>query len=341
MKITAKTVASKANVSPATVSLVVNGKSGVSAAVRQHVLDVAQELGYSIKSEPGKMKSRNIQLVIYKRHGRVISDTPFFENLIQGASNEAGKLGYQLSIVYFYGNENTSEQLRVLNSSNSIGIILLATEMHNNDLAIFDSLKIPIVLLDNWLTCATYNSVVIDNFAGAFNAVEYLIRSGHTRIGYLHSKVNIHNFAERWSGYNNAVRTLLPQDNDSIKRVISVGPSVDSAYLDMTEYLATDPVLPTAFFADNDVIAAGCLRALNNAGYRSPEQVSIIGFDDVPLCQLLTPTLTTMSVPKEFFGATAMQCLDATIRNSNKKEITRTCVLPQLRVRESVFLLNR
>lgn len=341
MDITAKDVAQYVGVSTATVSMVFRNKPGISDAVRARVLQAAQELGFSYNGSGAARRLGIIQLIIYKRHGKVVSDTPFFEHLTKGVADGVHALGYQLSITYFYRTESVAEQIRSLASTKCVGIILLTTEMHSGDVAAFDALNVPIVLLDTWFPSKRYDAVVIDNQRGAWNAVHSLIKCGHTRLGYLHSKVDIRNFNERRDGYLSAVNSMKETAADCAQRIIPIGTTLESAFEDMSAYLATDPVLPTAFFADNDIIAIGCMRALLKAGYRIPQEISVIGFDDLPLCQLMEPKLTTMAVPKERMGALAAERLDKCIRGETGGETIRLSVFPEIITRESVLDLGR
>ena len=334
-KVTAKAIADYLNISPATVSMVFNNKPGISCETRNRVLNAAQKLGYEYNMA-GISQDKIIQLIIYKRHGKVLSDTPFFEYLTKGVADKAQSLGYQLCVSYFYGTESTAEQLRSVTSIKSSGIVLLATEMCTSDMSIFESLNVPIVLLDSWFPDKMYDSVVIDNQRGAWYATQYLIKQGHTRIGYLSSKVSIRNFAERRDGYFNAIGTIKVENHHSEQRIIKVGTTVETAFEAMSEYLAKDPVLPTAFFADNDIIAAGCMRALLKSGYRIPDDISIIGFDDMPICEILEPTLTTMAVPKEQMGALTVERLHKKIVKEDCGEIIRISVFPEIVHRKSV-----
>lgn len=341
MKITAKAIAQKLGISPATVSMVFRGKPGISPAVRDKVLTTAREIGFQYRGSDAAPRNSIIQLIFYKRHGKIVADTPFFEQLTIGVSEAAQALGYQLTITYFYGAENIAEQLRSIASVHSAGIILLTTEMHTADLAVFDGLSAPIVLLDNWFPTNRYDAVVIDNQRGALLATQYLIQHGHTRLGYLHSKVDIRNFIERRDGYLSAVRAMKDSASSSAQRIIRVGATIDSAYEDMSAYLAADPVLPTAFFADNDSIAIGCMRALVHAGNRVPDEISIIGFDDLPICQTTEPPLTTIAVPNKRMGALALERLDKLIKGKTDGEVIRLCVLPKIVPRASVLDLTR
>lgn len=335
-KITARDVAQKAGVSIATVSLVLNNKPGISVEVREKVLNIASELGYSFKRTRNKL----IQLVVYKRHGKVLSNNPSIELIMSGIAEQAANMGYHLSTSYFYGDKNRQEQLRGICSLKCDGMILLATEMTSADIAVFDQAAVPFVLLDNFSPSMMRDSIMTDNIYGVRSAIKYLIQCGHTRIGYLHSKVDFRNIRERKTGYLAGCQ-MLPEQNirDAERRIVQMDISIESAAQSMRDYLATDPILPTAFFADNDHIAAGCCRALQEVGYRIPDDVSIIGFDDSPICQAVVPPLTTMTVEKEQLGAIAV--LRAVERIEHPEiSVARLLIMPSLKVRESVLDLS-
>lgn len=336
MKITAKDVAQQAGVSQATVSLVFRNKPGVSEAVRAQVLETARSMGYTIEGARGG-QSGIIQFVVYKRHGQIVSDNPFMEILAQGVSARAIELGYHPAISYFYRDKNCAEQINSIRSLKSDGLLLLATEMEDADMELFSELSVPVVLLDNYSSSMRWDAVVIDNQLGVRCAIQYLIQQGHERIGYLHSSVNIHNFRERYSGYLSGCR-LLPERNakEAAKRIVKIDVITEYATRSMRAYLASQPVLPSAFFADNDQIAAGCCRALREAGYRIPEDVSVIGFDDSPICLMTEPPLTTMAVSKERMGALAVSRLAERMKSPAIEHI-RIAVSPELLVRDSVL----
>lgn len=336
MKVTARDVAREAGVSPATVSLVFRNKPGVGRETRNRVMKCAQRLGFEYDA-PDQMRSTStILLIVYKRHGEVVGDTPFFETLIKGVSDATYKHGYhRLSVSYFYAHENEREQIKALRSVKCAGIILLATEALAPDISQFERLGVPVVLLDSWFPTKRLDSVVIDNTRAAWEAVRYLSARGHRSIGYLHAGVSIRNFLERQEGFYSAVRSMEVEDNAPM-HVVRVGASTESAYDGMNAYLDTNPELCTAYFADNDIIAVGCMRALQEHGIRIPEDVSIIGFDDTIHCTMVTPHLSTMGVSKEAMGELAVKRLVDRIKGNMLGEVIRVAVLPTIVERESV-----
>lgn len=346
MGVTARDVAREAGVSPATVSLVFRNKPGVGAETRSHVLDVAQRLGYVYTSAPNpQSKTSTLQFVIYKGAGHVVGDTPFFEAVARGISDEAYRKGYHHVVTtYFYGSQDAAEQVKALASTKCAGIILLATEMRATDIAQFERLGVPVILLDSWFPSKNLDSVIIDNQRAVWKATQYLVKRGHRRIGYLQANSQIRNFLERHDGYVQAMRSLVDRAFDPSSYAIRVGTTESGAYDDMRRWLAAraNPtverereLMPTAFVADNDFVAAGCARALTESGWDVPGDVSIVGFDDLPICEQVEPRLTTMRVPKERMGAIAAQRLADAIEEGFE-ETVRVAVVPKLVERDSV-----
>ena len=125
----------------------------------------------------------------------------------------------------------------------------------------------------------------------------------------------------------------IPMDNEY---VFTVSTTMDGAYRDMRDYLEKKPAMPTAFFADDDMIALGCIKAFEEYGYRVPEDISVIGFDDLPFCEISTPRLTTIKVSKYEMGQMAVRRLIELIKDGNNKIHTKTQVCTELIERDSV-----
>lgn len=189
MGITAKELARKLNLSAAAVSMALNHKPGVSTATRQLVLDAAEKYGYDFSRIAEKhTTSGAIYFVIYKKHGTVVADTPFFSQVSEGISQGCKKNDYRLKISYIYEDEDTiTKQIEEIQYSDCAGIILLGTEMEAGDLKPFLNLPIPVVLLDAYFETVPCNCVLINNVQGAYLAARHLIRTCKTQPGYLRS----------------------------------------------------------------------------------------------------------------------------------------------------------
>lgn len=303
---TAKELAKLLNLSEAAISMALNNKPGVSTATRQRVLAAARENGYDFSklkdTEDVKTEEGTISFLIYRKHGAVVSDTPFFSQLTEGIEQACRKAHYSLNINYLYGDDSIKKQLSQLPYSN--GILLLATEMKLEDFTPFHALTVPLVVLDTWYENLGYDSILINNFQGAYQAASHLIRKTKSQPGYLRSSYPIGNFNERADGFYKAIR----ENGMSTSRspVLSLSPSMEGAYKDMMELLEDGEKPVHAYFADNDLIAAGAMKALREKGYRIPEDVAVMGFDDMPLCNYIEPTLTTVHVPKQYMGQIAV-----------------------------------
>ena len=226
--------------------------------------------------------------------------------------------------------EENQKQIELINNSGCSGVILLGTEMFLEDYRPFQSLHVPLVVLDSYYDELPFTTVLINNARGAFLATNYLVSEGHRNIGYLQSARAISNFEERADGFFRALRQNEIKKNMSY--VFRVTPVQGVAYREFSRILDTHPALPTGFFADNDIIALDCIRALKEHGYRIPDDVSVVGFDDIPSCQLLEPPMTTTCVPKSFLGAQAMHQL---------LRLFADPILPPVKVEISTELVKR
>lgn len=341
MGLSTREIAARLGISPSAVSFALNNKPGVSDETRRQVIALASEYGYGSRKRSGTGNLHGtIQFVIYKNHGSIVDDTPFFAKLSEGISMQTQKRGYKLQITYFYENKNIKQQLISLDQQKCDGIILLATEANLQDIKQFRELSIPLVVLDNYFEDESIDSVAINNVQGAYRATRYLIENGHTNIGYLSSNVLINNFRERAYGFFRAVRES-EKTKSSYKNVFKVAPSYDGAYANVIEHFKDKKrQLPTAFFADNDIIASSFIRALKDMKFSMPNDVSVIGFDDMPVCELMRPALTTMMVPKERLGILAVDRLICLIRGETD-EIIKIEVSTKLVERDSVKNLNQ
>jgi LacI family transcriptional regulator len=336
MKLKSKDIAKVLGVSPATVSLVLNNKPGISEETRLRILNFLTENGYDVSkltAQPSDSK-KVIQFTVYKKHGKVVSDTPFFSELIESIHRAARNEGYDLTITYIDEKlDNLSSILSMVEQSDIAGMIILATEMYAKDLEPFHRLNLPILLLDSQFDDHDINTVCINNSDGIYKAVKYLTDLGHSKIGYLHSNIWIYNFEQRMLRFVQHMRDkslVIPDDY-----FFHLEPTIEGSYRDMKALLAAGKEIPQALFADNDIIAFGAIKALKEAGYSIPNDVSIIGFDDTPYCELLEPKLTTIRVFKQQMGTIAVnrliQCIDAT-----NQCVQKTYIGTQLVERKSV-----
>ncbi len=340
MGVTIKDLAEQLNLSPATISLALNNRPGVNPKTRALVLELANKLGYEqISATVRRLPkgSGNIRLVVYKKIGRVVADTPFFLSLTEGIEAETRRNGYQLLISHISDYASLDQIMKLVHDNPEDGIILLATELSLSDFIPFFKSGHPLVVLDGSLADGQCDTVLINNFQGAYDAVSALIHSGHRKIGYLHSQFPIYNFGQRHSGVLRALsdaQLSLPP-----AYICEVEPSIDGAYQGVSTWLDAKPDLPTAFFADNDIIAFGAMKAIKEHDLKIPEDISIIGFDDLPYCEIIDPPLTTIKVFKHSLGKLAVDRLLARMEDQ-VSEVVRIEVATELVTRKSVKTIS-
>ena len=337
MPVTIKEIANMANVSTATVSMVINNKPGISSSTRKRVLSIVESYGYNVSPLKNSLMKRNgtIQLTIYKKHSQVVADTAFFEALIAGIESTARLSGYQLTIKSVTSQRLETDMILSEWDDDTVdGILLLGTEMDTGDMCRAMKIDKPLLVLDACFLGICSNYVVIDNINGVYMGVKHLIENGHRKIGYLRSSIVIRNFLERFEGYTKAMAdSNLECDNSYI---VPLRSTIEGAYEDMTAYLADNPELPSAFFADNDIIACGAMKALKETGVKIPQDVSLVGFDDMPFCTIIEPALSTISVNKKMLGTFAVENLIGLISN-NEDYHSKTLLGVDLISRDSVL----
>ena len=331
---TAKDLAKQLNLSAAAVSMALNDKPGVSEQTKRKVLAAAEASGFDFSRLNNKQAPYGmICFILYKRQGAVVADTPFFSQLTEGIEAGCKAAGYKLRISYMYKADNMERQLAEIISSDCSGIILLGTEMIHEDYSHFSKIKVPMVLLDVYFNTVKHDCILINNMQGAFLATDYLISQIMKQPGYLHSSYSIPNFEERADGFYNAVRYHGMSTSKSI--VHRLTPSVEGAYADMIEILDNEEETASCYFADNDWIAIGAMRAFQSKGFKIPGDISIIGFDNIPSANYMEPSLTTIHVPKQYMGETATRRLVEIMHNKGSS-IVKIQVATSLIIRDSI-----
>ncbi len=343
--ITARDLASKLGISAAAVSMALNGKPGVSPETRSKVLAAAAELGYATpKSRQAEQQAKNIlSFVIFTGIG-VAEQTTFSNFVMRGAEAAAKEHGYRLLLHYFYADQPWDVQIKHI-VSDACGVILLATDVSVPQRNLFiqysEIVSVPVVVVDNFLFSAYTDCVGNDNTYGVKSAVSYLIECGHRKIGYLRSKQRVVNFDDRELGVQLSLAEHKELGLDPLQ-VIDVDISPDQAYRDIVAWLNAGNVPAAAFFAENDMLAATFIRALKECGYRVPDDVSVIGFDDVQICEMVEPPITTMQAFKERLGRVATTLLEFrihsgdTLQTSPQSGLMKIALSLQLKERASV-----
>lgn len=328
---TIKDLAKLTNTSPATVSLALNGKAGVSGTTRERIIKAAEENGYILPKRTAALPSSIIRLVaVSKPNTSGIHNfrTTFFAEIINYIQTRCSELNYSMIYSMVPHSDFLQSILNLETIQPSCGIIVLGTYLESSEVPLLQQLPVPFVLLDRNCTIHNLNSVSINNFSGAYLAVEKLISCGHTRIGYISSSPNVYNLEERRSGFLSALRThdlsLAPQD------IIPTNSYSSDGVQRLKAALSDRSDIPTAFFCENDYTALSLVSALIQLGYSVPGDVSVIGFDDVPECSLTTPPLSTVHVDRQALATAAVDRLHLLMTTPN---ITSQSILVNVSIR--------
>lgn len=334
MKVSIRDISAMTGYSPATVSNALNHKKGVNKETSARIFQVAKEVGYINESSITKIK-----LVIFHKNGLIVEDTPFFPSLINGFEQECRLFGYEM-VIYNVDQREPDYEKQVNNLIREAGsaIVILATEMLDGDLEIYKKASCPIVVLDYWTESMEFNSVLINNADAARMATEYLIRKGHKEIGYIRGNYRIKGFRSRFAGFQIALRKHGIAFKEDY--IYTVKPTLNGAYQDMLAHLRKNPKLPTAIFAENDLMALGVMKAFQEQGYRIPDDISIVGFDDLPFSEISSPRLSTVKVPNTEMGKIAVRRLVELIEKRDSI-VTKTQICTRFIERDTVKDLTK
>jgi DNA-binding LacI/PurR family transcriptional regulator len=324
-------VARAAGVSMATVSRAISRPGMVNAETRQRVEAAVRELGY----RPSRVARRlRVAQGLSDLVGLVIPDlqNPFFADLARGVEDVAARHGY--TVLIGNSDESVEKETRYLNvmRAEAVDGIILPPSCEGRSAAVdLARAGVPLVCVDRRLDRAKVDTVLVDNVRGAIEATEHLIAHGHRRIGYLEGKQGVSTTRERLEGYRSALARHGIADDPAL--VLS-GDSRPESARRLTTQLLQSPERPTALLVGNGMMTIGVLEAIHDLGLRIPEDVAVIGYDDMPWARALTPALTVVRQPGYELGSRAMELLRQRIREP-ERSITTVMLQPDLVVRGS------
>ena len=335
---TIRDVAKKSGLSLSTVSLVINNRGNVSPGAREAVQKVVRELAYHPTRSARGLASKtsgNIGFILSDEH--FSQAEPFYTRIFLGTEFEARDHNYYI-LLTTVGNQFDPDVYvpRFLLERNVDGIII-AGKVNEKLISHIDSLDLPIVLVDFEIKRAHHSAVLIDNWRGATLAVEHLLSLGHKRIAFIGGDVRHPSITDRYEAYQNTLHMAGVFLEESYEVTDEEETSVEGG-TSAAERLFASGAKPTAIFAANDAMAIGCMRHLKSRGLRIPQDVAIVGFDDIEISSHIEPHLTTVRVLKEEMGKIAVQRVVDSI-NAKTKTVVTTHVPVELIVRESTVVL--
>lgn len=331
-KPTMRDVAAAADVSLSTVSLVVNGKPGVSPDRRERVIEVLKELNYIKRGRKNSVLGTKIIGLLMESLSEASRSEGFYLRIVSGIEETAYELGHQVLLHVYRPAIDPLNSIRELMGRDVDGLIIANDgDITPNVIQNLAETGIPMVLVENFQNFPIH-AVTADNFTAGRVMTEYLIRLGHRRIGALCGPDKYSSLRDRMRGFRIAmVENGLPLDPSLQPSPVSGNPR--KGYVQMQKLLAL-PEPPTAVFAVSDRAAFGAMEAIKDAGLVCPDDISVVGIDDVRDSAYSTPPLTTFKVPKYDLGKTAVAILhDLTLDKSIPP--ARTVLLGKLLERDS------
>lgn len=355
MKIKIKDIAYLAGVSPATVSLALNNKGRISNSTRQRILDVATQYAYISEENRNENSSQrnstelnsavthtDIKTLAILSHHTFPSYSSgikkqFFHELCDAIQEEAMRAGYRTSVSLL---EN-SEYERV-NPDAFDGFIIFASTLSSQELErLVEPLLMahkPFVICDKYFNDLPFDFVVSDNWYGGYLAGSYIAAQGYKNVGYFRCDVRLDNLEKRHLGFVAALREaglqLDPQN------VYTLSADSQKCHREIMDLVASGRKFPQAVFAETDYLAIDTIQALTSCGISVPEDVSIIGFDNIHSSSLVHPALTTIGVHKGAMANTIISRINVKIRdpqNPPQKIITSVHIVERDSFRKNVL----
>ncbi|HBF38442.1 MAG TPA: hypothetical protein DDW50_14130 [Firmicutes bacterium] len=319
MSVTINDIAKAANVTKATVSYVINNKPGVSDETRERILKIIEENGFRPNVIARGLAGKTTGIV-----GLVLPEISdmYFARIIKGVENTANKYDYTLNLSSTHGNPQKEKMLFDLYTSGQVeGIVFVCISLTAEHINYLKQKKVPFVCIDCFVADKSVYNVYVDNEEAGYNAGSYLIKLGHRKMAFIHGLYNSFESKSRFKGFCRALNEnniLLP------KKGVGQGDFTKTGgYLVTLEFLKLQD-RPTAIFAANDQMAMGAIAAITESGFKVPEDISIIGFDDIEAASVVQTPLTTIRQPIEEMGKNATEIL---FRLINGKDVPETVIL--------------
>lgn len=301
---TIRAVALAAGVSVGTVSKALNGRYGVSEELRQKILEVAKQLDFQPNPAARSLATAKTQSIgfLIARGRYPLATNPYYSHVWEGALGECLRHGYNLIASLVEVGTGATDLPRLAREHWVDGVIVVGP-MPEAVVGHLLRRNARLVVVDPGVPMPDVTVVTMDNEGGAYEATRHLLEFGHRRIGYVAGSLSRLSYRQRLEGYRRAhVDAGLALDETLV-----VGD--DRPPLDQTLELLHSACPPTAILAGNDSRAAQAMRAAAQIGRRVPDDLSVVGFDDLPLAETMNPPLTTVHVPKDELGELAVRLL--------------------------------
>jgi DNA-binding LacI/PurR family transcriptional regulator len=323
-------VAKRAKVSTATVSRVLNGSADVSEKTSARVRKIVAELNYVPNSN-----ARNLRVGSTRLFGLIVSDikNPFFPELIDGF--EALAATKSIDVIFTHTDYDPKRLLKCVRrmvDRNVDGIAVMTSEVDEEALAQAEHARIPLVLLNQMALQDRFSNVLVDYSQGFGEAIEHLLSLGHRDIGFIAGPQSLASARRRKQAFQAALRKCGLRLHAEWTAVGDM--RVEGGKRAMEQILA-GAAHPTAIVATNDLMAIGAIETAREAGVRIPDDISLVGFDDLPISSMVYPTLSTIHLSRAEIALRAFNALIDAVKSGNKILLPSPPVRPRLVVRQS------
>jgi LacI family transcriptional regulator len=332
-KATLRDVARRAGLATSTISRYLNGSLELPSPTRNRIESAIAELNY----RPNAL-ARSLQAGCSQILGLIVPDlsNPFFTSVADAAAAAAYLESYSI-LLCATGNDPQREAhyVNLLVAGQLDGLIYLGSHRRNFALETMRQTELPIIIVDEEIEGVAGGRLFVDNRRGGYLATEHLLHLGHRDVAFIGGSADLLTTVERRRGYEDALleRGLVPQPD----RIVLGEYTTEFGALAAQELLQEDA--PTGIFAASDVVAVGVLQTARQLGLNIPEDLSLVGFDDVPMAEMLAPPLTTICQPAQELGKTAVSMLVHQIRD--RASPIRQTLGVRLRIRGSTRALRR
>jgi DNA-binding LacI/PurR family transcriptional regulator len=310
-------------VSTATVSRALNGTGQIAPATRQAIDDAVRELGYRPSGVARSLRTKSTQTIAL-----LLPDitNPFYPGLVRGVQLGARRRGYMMLLASAEGDaEGEQEYLELFRANAVDGALVVGVSIGADGIAAAMAGGFPIVSMDRSVDSPDVPLVQVDNRGGARMAVEHLAELGHRRIAHVSGPLTLEITRERLAGYRDGLEAAGLRFDP---RLLVEGDYEEGGGLAAADRLVTSGAGFTAVFAGNDLTAIGVMGGLQARGLRVPDDVSVVGFDDVRLASYVSPALTTVHQPADRIGERAAALLVDVIRGRRRPERVGHVLLP-------------
>ena len=322
-------IAKEMGISTVSVSKALSGKDGVSQEVREQIKEKAAEMGYRYNSIAQNMKegvSYNIGVVVAERF---FSDNSFYSDLYQKVVKECSKQGYSSILEIISREDEKQGKLPNMVTFSKVDGLIILGQMKSKYIEKLLDVGMPYIFMDFYDEHNLVDSVVSDSVHGSYLLTNHLIKMGHTKIGFLGDIHATSSILDRYVGYYKAMVQNHLEVRD--EWVIS-DRNEDGDYISMCSGIT----MPTAFVCNCDEAAYHFVTELNEEGYRVPEDISVVGFDDFIFARLCAPMLTTFRIDLELMSEVAVSAIIKKVHDENYR-IGRKVIGGELVFRDSVI----